>query len=190
MGAVAEASRFFLGTVFTLAALPKLSAPLEFEQAVRGYGLIPEATAKPVAVWLPRLELVTGAALFAGVASVFAAGLLLVCLIAFSAAIAVALARGREIDCGCFAPGSSSRITPASLLRNTSLALLAVVILVEYPAAAMTTVDFSVGDASSTLALMVVGTGIALAGLLIGAARRLRRTSELLRPYAYVEGSE
>lgn len=94
--------RIALGLVLLAAGLSKLRGGTErFTAVVVRYDLVPAAIAPVLGRWLPWAEVVAGAFLVAGVASrpaAFGAALLFT---VFSAAIGVALARGRTHDCGC-----------------------------------------------------------------------------------------
>jgi len=93
-----------VGAVFVLAALPKLQNPAAFAVAVYRYHLLPGALVNLAAGVLPWTELLAGAAMIAGRGHFRRAGALLasLMLVVFSVAIAVSLARGLDIACGCF----------------------------------------------------------------------------------------
>jgi uncharacterized membrane protein YphA (DoxX/SURF4 family) len=131
----AVAFRFVLGTVFALAGLAKLPRRAQFEDAVRGYQLVPDRLAPPIAHWLPVLELAAGALLLLGLATAPVAALLGAVLVVFTGAVAINLARGRAIDCGCYGAGPSRTIGWSTLVRNLGLLAMAVVVTVEAPAA-------------------------------------------------------
>src|SRR5215211_7230933 len=94
--------RFLLAFVFLTAALPKLFARDDFERALRNYELLPRRLVPTVAAWLPRVELACALALFAGFAITFVTAIAAGMLTVFAAAVAVNLARGRIIECGCY----------------------------------------------------------------------------------------
>lgn len=135
MGSAAVGFRFVLGTVFALAGLAKLPRRAEFEDAVRGYRLVPERAAPPIARWLPVVELAAGALLLLGLGTAAVAALLGVFLVVFTGAVAINLARGRAIDCGCYGAGPSRTIGRPTLVRNLGLLAMAVVVTAEAPAA-------------------------------------------------------
>ncbi len=90
-------SRFALAVLFLTAGLAKLSAPAEFARAVANYRLLPSGPAGAVATWLPRLEVAAAVLLGLGLATTLAGVVLAGLLLAFTAAVAVNLLRGREI---------------------------------------------------------------------------------------------
>lgn len=127
IAAAAVTGRFVVSFVLLNAAIPKLLSQGEFEQAVRNYALLPSQLIRPVARWLPRLELVCGLMLLFGAAIMpvaLAAGALLAL---FATAIAVNLARGREIDCGCSGAVSARRIGWSLVVADLGLAGMALV---------------------------------------------------------------
>ncbi len=83
----------------------KASNPGQTYIAVQAYDVLPEGLVRPLAIAMPLLELVLGVFVLAGLATRIAAGLSVLVLVAFIAAIAQSWARGLTIDCGCFGGG-------------------------------------------------------------------------------------
>ncbi len=103
--------RWALGATFIVAAagVPgtrwgrgKLSHPSSFAGSIRQYQMVPEILVFPVAVYLPWLELMAGVTLLAGVWPREALRLAMLLCTAFLIVNVAALARGLEVDCGCF----------------------------------------------------------------------------------------
>jgi hypothetical protein len=115
--------RITVGALFVVAGALKLRDPAAFALEVVNYRLL-SSLAPVIAVVLPPMEVVLGAALItAPVAWRRAAALaLLVLLGVFTVAVTLAVARGINVDCGCFGPGAG-RVTWLTVLRD--LALLA-----------------------------------------------------------------
>jgi len=94
--------RVAVGALFVWAALGKLQNPQQFAQDIANYRVLPAAFVAPAAATLPGVEIVIGLALVLGgwprAAGLVAAGLLAV----FAVAVASALARGINLECGCF----------------------------------------------------------------------------------------
>lgn len=121
--------RLGLAVVFALAGVAKLADRAGARKAVVDFGA-PAALAGPIAIALPLAELAVAALLLpAGTARWGALGAL-VLLIVFSAAIAVAMARGRAPDCHCFGQLHSEPAGWKALARNGLLAGAAGVVLV------------------------------------------------------------
>ena len=81
------------------------------------------------------LELAAGALLLLGLATAPVAALLGAVLVVFTGAVAINLARGRAIDCGCYGAGPSRTIGWSTLVRNLGLLGMAVVVTAQAPAA-------------------------------------------------------
>lgn len=114
--------RVFLGLVFLTSSLPKLAAPADFRRALRNYQLLPLRLVRPVATWLPRAELALALALLVGIETSLMATLAAAALLVFSGAVAINLARGRKIECGCFSGSSPREITWRLVLQDVVLA--------------------------------------------------------------------
>ena len=117
-------ARLGLCALFVVAGLPKLIAPQDFALVVFRYHLLPAALVNSVALLLPWLEIFAAAALLLPAWRPAGALALVTMLSLATAAIAISLVRGLDIDCGCFTlkPGAS-HIGAGNLVRN--LALLA-----------------------------------------------------------------
>lgn len=123
--------RLILGVVFILAGVDKVFHPAVFAVSVDKYQLLPPALVPITAVALPWVELLAGIALVAGIGVEGAALVTFVLLAVFLAGMGINLARGRELDCGCFGfllPNEG--VGPWSLLRDGTLLVIAGVVTV------------------------------------------------------------
>lgn len=94
--------RLLLGGAFVFAGVLKIIDPAKFAQDVTNYRLVPDQLVNLVAILLPWLEVVAGLFVLTGV-WLRAATLVLTALTAlFLVVILSALARGLNIECGCF----------------------------------------------------------------------------------------
>lgn len=122
------ASRALLAAVFALAAVPKVLDPASFARDIENYHLLPPELVALAAVVLPPLELVLAVALVSGVhargAAVVGAGL----LTAFAGGMAQAIARGIDLDCGCFGSALAMEVSGWTIARNAALVGLAVLV--------------------------------------------------------------
>ena len=66
-GAIGFVARFGLAIVWLWSGTAKLLAPLDSEQAIGAYEIVPASWVPPLAVALPAFELVLGLMLLAGV---------------------------------------------------------------------------------------------------------------------------
>jgi putative oxidoreductase len=129
---LAMAMRLALGGLFVVAGLLKLRDPAGFAQEIVNYDLAP-VLAPYLAIALPAVEVVAGLALIAfppawrRAGAVTVAGLMLMFLVA----TLVVIARGVNIECGCFGTGSGP-VGWSTVLRD--LALLGLAVLLAAPA--------------------------------------------------------
>jgi thiol-disulfide isomerase/thioredoxin len=160
--------RLLLSAVFALAAVAKLADRGGFRRTLTAFG-VPAGPAGPLAVALPVAELLVAVALLpAGTAWWGAVGALAL-LLAFTAAIAVNLARGRRPACNCFGQVGAAPIGWSTLIRNGVLAAAAGVVVARGPAATGPGPGDLVEGVSTTwslaAALAVAGAVVVLAAL-------------------------
>jgi uncharacterized membrane protein YphA (DoxX/SURF4 family) len=121
--------RMFLGFIFIFAAITKVTDPEGFSQAIYNYKLIPDFLINFLAIIIPWIELVAGILLAFGISvkenSVIFSGL----LVLFIVAIGISLARGLNIDCGCFGTIDGSKIGLLKILENIGLLLLSLILI-------------------------------------------------------------
>lgn len=175
-------SRFCLSTAFILAGLAKTSKRDEFERAVRGFKLVPRSYVPYVAVWLPRFELATGLLIALGILTVLAASLAGVAVLAFTAGVAIALARGRRIDCGCFGQFGKP-ITWLTVARNAVLLTMALVVVAMRPVAlsiAPIMGAASGSDGYAPVAALIPSTLIVIVVLISSQWRTLSRSARVV----------
>lgn len=113
--------RLSLALLFLTAGLAKLRQPDEFAAAVERYELLPSFAVLPAARLIPLAEVAASLLLVVGVLPVVTTGLLGLLLLAFSAAMAINLLRGRRIDCGCYGAAQMIPISWRLVLRNCLL---------------------------------------------------------------------
>jgi putative oxidoreductase len=118
-------AQIVIGLVFLAAALPKIGDPESFALSVHHFRIVPLALENLVAIALPWIELVAGLALVLGIQARAGGAIVTVLMAVFTVAVAVALARGLDFECGCFGTGDGTRVGATKLLENTTLLLLA-----------------------------------------------------------------
>jgi len=126
--------RWVLGVVFVVAAMGvpgtswgsgKLAHPSRFAQTIRTYRMVPAVLIFPMAMYLPWLELTVGLGLLAGVWRREFLWLTLGLCAMFLGANLTAMARGLEVDCGCFGAGYHGSAAREALIA-TILSILGV----------------------------------------------------------------
>lgn len=136
-GVLLAIGRIALGLIFLYAAYAKLHFEGEwhlrdyhflFAMAIDSYKILPIPAVQLMARVLPWFELALGGLLIAGAGlrwiGSITSGLLLVFVIAMTRAKIL----GLEINCGCF--GNNEKLGTATLIRDSSLLVLALVVTV------------------------------------------------------------
>jgi rhodanese-related sulfurtransferase len=112
--------------IFLYASIDKIAHPEAFAKDIYNYQILPDVLINLTALLLPWLELMLGLCLLTGVwmpgAVIIVNGLLIV----FLAALVFNLARGLNVDCGCFGAGGlgPSMSTGGYLLRDMAFLAL------------------------------------------------------------------
>ncbi len=105
-----------LGAAFVLAGASKIAAGKAWPVQALDLGVPPA-----IALVVPWLELVVGAALLAQLVEPCTAVVAIVMLVAFTGLVAVRLAEGMRPVCACFGGWSAKPIGPATIARNAGL---------------------------------------------------------------------
>ena len=125
-------ARLILAGIFIYASLDKIAHPAAFAKDVYNYQILPDALINLTALVLPWLELFLGLCLLAGIwlpgAVLTVNGLMVV----FLAALVFNLARGLDINCGCFSTGSEAPAMSAGWYLLRDAGFLAVGIFLFY----------------------------------------------------------
>ena len=126
-GPVRRGAQVLLGLLFLYAALGKLGDVSALATEVHNFRLVPLWSEHLVAMTLPWIELLAGLALVLGVSPRAGAWVALALLAAFTAAVAAAMVRGLDIECGCFGTSSAMRVGWAKLVENVGMLALAAI---------------------------------------------------------------
>lgn len=125
---LAATAAAFTALIFARAAWHKLSDFAGFTGFVSDYRLVPERMVRTVATALVAVEVAIPVALLIPGGQAAGAALAILLLALYGAAMGVNIARGRtSIECGC--GGAPSLLSPALLVRNGVLALIAAAVL-------------------------------------------------------------
>lgn len=116
---IPAAVRITLGGIFIYAALLKIVDPVAFAGSVAAYRILPYFASYLTAAVLPFLELVCGVILVCGYRVKGAALIIAAMNLVFMAALASAIVRGLDIDCGCFQQGGTKTSPWLALARDT-----------------------------------------------------------------------
>ncbi|HUU44259.1 MAG TPA: MauE/DoxX family redox-associated membrane protein [Acidobacteriota bacterium] len=117
--------RVALGALFIYASLDKIVNPEAFARIMNNYHLLPGSLVNINALFLPWLELLVGAALILGTKTEGASTIIAGLLVVFVIAAIISMARGLNIECGCFSTSSRVRKVGLALFFEDSAMLLA-----------------------------------------------------------------
>jgi uncharacterized membrane protein YphA (DoxX/SURF4 family) len=120
-------ARIFLGALFVVASLDKISDPQAFAQSILQYKVIGSTLALGTATILPPLELLCGLSLILGLYPRGCTLITSVMLIVFTVMVSSALLRGLDISCGCFSQDPQvSKIGYQKIAENCGLIIVSV----------------------------------------------------------------
>ena len=121
--------RIFLGFIFVFAAITKVTDPIGFSQSIYNYKLMPDFTINFLAIAFPWIELVAGILLIFGIAVKENSAILSALLFVFIVAIIISIARGLNIDCGCFGTVEGSKVGLIKILENVGLLIIGLILM-------------------------------------------------------------
>jgi uncharacterized membrane protein YphA (DoxX/SURF4 family) len=121
--------RIFLGFIFIFAAITKVTDPNLFAQSIYNYKLLPDFTINFFAIAFPWIELVAGVLLIFGVSVKENSAILSSLLFVFIIAIIISVARGLDIDCGCFGTVDGAKVGLVKILENVGLLILGLILI-------------------------------------------------------------
>ena len=114
-------ARFILGGVFVYASFDKILHPSAFAAAVYNYQILPDELINLTAIALPCMELILGMFLLL---NFWMPGTVVMCnllLITFIGTLLFNMARGLNINCGCFSiTAVENSMNVLTVLRDTS----------------------------------------------------------------------
>jgi uncharacterized membrane protein YphA (DoxX/SURF4 family) len=125
-------ARLILAGIFIYASLDKIAHPAAFAKDVYNYQILPDALINLAALVLPWLEMFLGLCLLAGIWLPGAVLTINVLMVVFLAALVFNLARGLDINCGCFSTGSEAPAMSAGWYLLRDAGFLAVGIFLFY----------------------------------------------------------
>ncbi|HSD62837.1 MAG TPA: MauE/DoxX family redox-associated membrane protein [Ignavibacteriaceae bacterium] len=110
--------RVILGFLFIFSALTKMTDLDYFVKSIQNYKILPDESLNLFALIIPWMEIIIGIFLLVGLFVKESALLGSLLMVVFIAAIIIALARGLNIDCGCFGTADGSKVGVQKLLED------------------------------------------------------------------------
>lgn len=121
--------RVGLGLLFIYASFDKILNPGAFAKSIANYQILPFFLLHLTAIFLPWLELVCGVALIANRFPRGANMLIGLMTVIFTTAILSAMARGLDINCGCFSViNDESNMNATKIIQNLGIILGAILL--------------------------------------------------------------
>ena len=114
--------RIGIGGAFVYAGWVKAADPVGFADSVASFAILPSALIVPFALALPVFEIIAGFSLVAGWPRRLGALALMALTVVFCVALIQGIARGLDINCGCFGPSSSTTNPWLDLVRDLAIA--------------------------------------------------------------------
>jgi Methylamine utilisation protein MauE len=140
--AIVLLARASVSLLFAVAAVHKLLRPHQFVSALEAYELAGRRFNAVIARILPLLELAAAIGIWIVPSRPSASALAATLFVIYAAAIGINLTRGRrDLDCGCTAFGRRSPIAGWMLVRNSILAVVAVLASAPTMSRALTLTD-------------------------------------------------
>ena len=121
-----HSARLILGVIFIYASYDKILHPKAFAQIVYNYQILPDGLINVTAIFLPWLEMLMGIFLIVGF---WMPGTVIWCNILFIIYIGALwfnLARGLNVNCGCFSTSKGSSISIETILLDVVFLALSV----------------------------------------------------------------
>lgn len=103
LAAIGSPARIYLGIIFILASLFKIWEPYDFALSVATYQFAPLWTINLFSIIVPWIELLVGIAFVLGFWTRESAFIISAMMLLFLTVLIVALSKGLQMSCGCFA---------------------------------------------------------------------------------------
>ena len=116
-----------IAIVFLAAGLGKIGDTAAFAKQIGYFRLLPAGLENAMAITLPWVEVVAGLALLLRFRPRAGAVITLGLMGLFVFVVGAALARGIDIECGCFGTSDAGRVGVAKLFENVGLLALAAI---------------------------------------------------------------
>jgi uncharacterized membrane protein YphA (DoxX/SURF4 family) len=114
-------ARLVIALVFIVSGWAKLQNPGEFRRTVAKFDLLPDQVARGFAAGLPWLEVALGLGMAAGLQVDILVTIVTLLVAVFTGAVILSMARGKNIECGCFGRLVSSKVGWHLIIRNCVL---------------------------------------------------------------------
>lgn len=124
--------RIFISLLFIYSGLEKIKDISTFAVAIENYHIMPFAVINLTAVWLPWIEVFTGVLLFFNFYPKENLAIIFLLISIFTIAVASAIIRGINIDCGCFGAIGTQKTGIQKIVENILLLIAIAVLFLGY----------------------------------------------------------
>jgi len=121
--------RIVVGLMFIVVSVGKIAHPEEFANEIANYQILPNVFINIFAIIIPWIELFAGTLLIFGVQTKASSLVIGAMTIVFTTAVVIAMAKGLNIECGCYSNIASQQIGLPKVLENVGLLVLTIIIL-------------------------------------------------------------
>jgi putative oxidoreductase len=122
-----RACEIAIGVILAWAGLAKIGDLPAFAAQVHNFRILPLALENLAALTLPWIEIVVALTLLTRVRSREGAWTALGLLVVFTVAVILAVARGLDIECGCFGTADATRVGWTKIAENLGLIAIAAI---------------------------------------------------------------
>lgn len=124
------AFRTALALIFIFAGMEKIVNPSGFSDSIANYKLLPLSFINIFAIVIPWIEIAAGLMLLFGAAVKENAFIINSLMVVFILAIAISVARGLNIDCGCFGTQSGAKVGFVKLIENIGILAMGILVMI------------------------------------------------------------
>ncbi len=121
--------RIIVGLMFIVVGVGKIANPEEFAQEIANYQILPYLFVNITAIIVPWIELFAGILLLLGVQTKSSSIVIAVMTVVFTIAVIIAIAKGLNIECGCYSNIASQQVGLPKVLENIGLLILTFIII-------------------------------------------------------------
>ena len=121
--------RIIVGLMFIVVGVGKIANPEEFAKEIANYQILPYLFVNITAIIVPWIELFAGILLLLGVQTKSSSIVIAVMTVVFTIAVIIAIAKGLNIECGCYSNIASQQVGLPKVLENIGLLILTFIII-------------------------------------------------------------
>lgn len=122
--------RIIVGLMFIVVGVGKIAHPEDFAREIANYQILPNIFINAVAIFVPWIEFFAGTLLLFGIQMKASSLVIGAMTIVFTTAVIIAIAKGLNIECGCYSNIASQQVGFPKVLENIGLLILTAIIMI------------------------------------------------------------